>query len=69
MKLEISRVGEEEGWVEFCNFKPCLRTKFGASVNEVPHFSTGMDEKNPVLGQMEWNGVQTNAQLNTSYPM
>ncbi|GBM81017.1 hypothetical protein AVEN_138287-1 [Araneus ventricosus] len=35
-------VWEEEGleWVEFCDFESCLKTNFGASVNDVPHFST-----------------------------
>ncbi|GBM87651.1 hypothetical protein AVEN_214152-1 [Araneus ventricosus] len=46
MRLEISRVGkEEDGWVDFCDFEPCLRTNFGTSVNDLPYFSTIMGGK------------------------
>ncbi|GBN70007.1 hypothetical protein AVEN_158782-1, partial [Araneus ventricosus] len=45
------------GGVEFCDFEPCLKTNFGASVNDVPHFSTWMEEKKTSLGRngMEWS--------------
>ncbi|GBO18763.1 hypothetical protein AVEN_99328-1 [Araneus ventricosus] len=49
------RGGRERGWVEFCDFESCFRTNFGVSVNDVPHFSTSMDGKKPVSGQMEWS--------------
>ncbi|GBM33427.1 hypothetical protein AVEN_55762-1 [Araneus ventricosus] len=43
MKLETPRMGEEKfGWEEFCDFEPCLKTNFGASVNVLPNFSTKM---------------------------
>ncbi|GBN72205.1 hypothetical protein AVEN_117733-1 [Araneus ventricosus] len=37
--FSITRIGEE-GEVEFCDCEPCLKTDLGASVNDVPHFST-----------------------------
>ncbi|GBM13462.1 hypothetical protein AVEN_40403-1 [Araneus ventricosus] len=43
MKLEINRVEEEEnGWEEFCDFEPCLKTNCGTSVNVLPNFSINM---------------------------
>ncbi|GBL70834.1 hypothetical protein AVEN_208060-1 [Araneus ventricosus] len=53
MKLEISRVGEDEfGWEEFCDFEPCFKTNFGTSVNALPNFSSKMGGKKTLLGQM-----------------
>ncbi|GBN68357.1 hypothetical protein AVEN_139874-1 [Araneus ventricosus] len=31
--------GRECGWVDFCDFEPCLKTNFGTSVNALPYFS------------------------------
>ncbi|GBL85539.1 hypothetical protein AVEN_34694-1 [Araneus ventricosus] len=67
MKLEISRVGQKEEWVEFCVFEPCLRTNFETSANDLHHFLIRMDGKKLVLVQMECNGVQMNAQLKSDY--
>ncbi|GBM14966.1 hypothetical protein AVEN_116608-1 [Araneus ventricosus] len=41
--------GEQCGWEDFCNFKPCLKTSFRTSVNDMPTFSTKM------------NGIQTSS--------
>ncbi|GBM12098.1 hypothetical protein AVEN_19078-1, partial [Araneus ventricosus] len=37
--------GGGEGWEEFCDFEPCLKTNFGTSVNDVPNLSTLMGGK------------------------
>ncbi|GBM01076.1 hypothetical protein AVEN_121727-1 [Araneus ventricosus] len=48
------RGGWVSEWVEFCDFEPCLKTNFGASVNDVPHFS--MDGKKGLgTNGMEWS--------------
>ncbi|GBM00869.1 hypothetical protein AVEN_257375-1 [Araneus ventricosus] len=40
------RVGRRsKRWEEFCDSKPCLKTKIGTSVNALPNFSTKMDGK------------------------
>ncbi|GBM12667.1 hypothetical protein AVEN_46153-1 [Araneus ventricosus] len=51
--LGMRRVGEEEGgYVEFCNFEPCLKTNFGTSMNSLPYFSNKIDGEKTVLEQM-----------------
>ncbi|GBN47568.1 hypothetical protein AVEN_160757-1 [Araneus ventricosus] len=43
--------------VEFCDFEPCLKTNFGASVSYVPHFSAWMDGEKASLwtNGIEWS--------------
>ncbi|GBO38992.1 hypothetical protein AVEN_103922-1 [Araneus ventricosus] len=64
MKLKISRVGEgESGWVEFCDFEPCLKTNFGTSVKALPYFRIKWVEKTG-LGTNGIPSLLVNSQLN-----
>ncbi|GBM82197.1 hypothetical protein AVEN_179508-1 [Araneus ventricosus] len=44
-EIPIPSMGGEELGVEFCHFEPCLKTKFGASMNALSIFSSKMGEK------------------------
>ncbi|GBM37061.1 hypothetical protein AVEN_228080-1 [Araneus ventricosus] len=46
VRKETRNVGKEKyRWEEFCDFEPCIKTKFGTSVNALPNFSTKMGEE------------------------
>ncbi|GBM18400.1 hypothetical protein AVEN_72740-1 [Araneus ventricosus] len=52
---ETRNGGEEEnGWVEFCDFEPFLKTNFGTSVNALPYFAIKMGGKETGLTR---NGI------------